>query len=116
MSVANRWIIFTLRFAAYVPPEVCPGAGVTVEPSRSYRITKLPFPNRLDGKSIRVLGITLFTGTPLTFRFLNVDPVDENDDAEPLAKVFASARTASAVMVPLSKFRLATSETPVSIA
>src|SRR5438046_10698179 len=109
-------MIVTLRFGADVAAHFWPGARVTAKPAPSHRSTTLSCPNSCDGKSIRVLGITLFTGTPLTFRFLNVDPVDENDDAEPLAKVFASARTASAVTVPLSKFRLATSETPLSVA
>src|SRR5207244_10610218 len=68
------------------------------------------------GRSILVLGVTLFIATPWTTRSLMSDPSELKDDELPFALVVATARTALALTTPLRTLTLAVSAVPVWVA
>src|SRR5712692_4767293 len=108
--------MLTVRSAAKVPPVSWPVEGWELDPVSSKSLTKLPAPNWAAGRSIVVLGLTLFIGVPLTTRFLNADPAELKDELKPEACAVATPRTTSAVTSPLTRFAPADSATPVSVA
>src|SRR5713101_4863818 len=108
--------MLTVRLAAKVPPASWPGGGWELDPISSKSLTKLPGPNRAAGRSIVVLGLTLFTWVPLTTRFLNADPAELKDELKAEACAVATPRTTSAVTSPLTRLTPADSETPVLVA
>src|SRR5712692_7190213 len=108
--------MLTVRSAAKAPPISWPGEGWELDPVCSRSLTKLPAPNWAAGKSIVVLGLTLFIGAPLTTRFLNADPAELKDELKPEACAVATPRTTSAVTSPLTRLTPADSAMPVSVA
>src|SRR3989441_764188 len=109
-------IMLTVRSAAKVPPASWPDGGCELDPISSKSLTKLPAPNWAAGRSIVVFGLTLFTGVPLTTRFLKADPAELKDELKAEACAVATARTTSAVTSPLTRLTPADSATPVSVA
>src|SRR5260370_20381244 len=107
--------MLTVRSAAKVPPVSSPGGGWELDPISSKSLTKLPDPNWAAGRSIVVLGLTLFIWAPLTTRFLNAEPAELNDELKPEACAVATPRTASAVTSPLTRVTPADSATPTSV-
>src|SRR6266446_7733657 len=93
-----------------------PGEGCELDPISSNSLTKLPAPNWAAGRSMVVLGLTLFNWAPLTTRFLKADPAELKDELKPEACAAATPRTASAVTSPLTRLTPADSATPVSVA
>src|SRR3989441_12947146 len=108
--------MLTMRSAAKVPPTNWPGEGWELDPVCSRSLTKLPAPNWAAGRSIVVLGLTLFIWAPLTTRFLNADPAELKDELKPEACAVATPRTTSAVTRPLTTLTPADSATPLSVA
>src|SRR5713226_7213207 len=108
--------MLTVRSAANVPPASWPDAGWELDPISSKSLTKLPAPNWAAGRSIVVLGLTLFTCVPLTTRLLNADPAEHQDELTSEARAVATARAASAVPGPPARLTPADSATPVSVA
>src|SRR5882724_3938459 len=108
--------MLTVRSAAKVPPASWPDGGCELDPISSKSLTKLPAPNWAAGRSILVLGLMLFTGVPLTTRFLNADPAELKDELKAEACAVATARTASAVTSPPATLTPAVSAMPVSVA
>src|SRR6266853_4393387 len=108
--------MLTVRSAAKVPPASWPGGGWELDPISSNSLTKLPAPNWAAGRSMVVLGLTLFNWAPLTTRFLKADPAELKDELKPEARPFATPRTASAVTKPPTRLTPADSATPVSVA
>src|SRR5712691_8103189 len=108
--------MLTVRSAAKVPPASWPDAGWELDPISSKSLTKLPAPNWAAGRSIVVLGLTLFTWVPLTTRFLNADPAELKDELKAEACAAATPRTTSAVTSPPTRLTPADSATPVSVA
>src|SRR5712692_8158035 len=108
--------MLTVRSAAKVPPVSWPVEGWELDPVCSRSLTKLRAPNWAAGRSIVVLGLTLFIGAPLTIRFLNADPAELKDELKPEACAVATPRTTSAVTNPLTRLTPADSATPVSVA
>src|SRR6266478_3814904 len=94
--------MLTVRSAAKVPPASWPDGGCELDPISSKSLTKLPAPNWAAGRSIVVFGLTLFTGVPLTTRFLKADPAELKDELKAEACAVATARTTSAVTSPLT--------------
>src|SRR5262249_37434805 len=85
-----------------------------VDPARPLMTTFEPAGN--SGVSAMVTAaaeLPTATGLPSTFRLVKLVPAVENRDALPLASVDATARTASAVPPPLSRFRPTASATLV---
>src|SRR6266849_142766 len=108
--------MLTVRSAAKVPPASWPDGGCEVDPISSKSLTKLPAPNWAAGRSIVAFGLTLFTGVPLTTRFLKADPAELKDELKPEACAEANPRTTSAVTSPLTRLTPADSAMPVSVA
>src|SRR6266404_2404958 len=108
--------MLTVRSAAKVPPVSWPAGGWEADPVSSRSLTKLPAPNSAAGRSIVVLGLTLFICAPLTTRFLNAEPAELKDELKPDACAVATPRTASAVTSPPMRLIPADSATPVSVA
>src|SRR6266581_4138948 len=108
--------MLTVRSAAKVPPESWPEAGWELEPISSKSTTKLPAPNWAAGRSIVVLGLTLFNWVPLTTRLLKADPAELKDELKAEACAVATARTTSAVTSPPTRLTPADSAMPVSVA
>src|SRR5258708_19475175 len=108
--------MLTVRSAAKVPPVSCPAGGWELDPVSSSSLTKLPAPNCVAGRSMVVLGLTLFIWAPFTTRFLNADPAALKDELKPEACAVATARTTSAVTKPPTKLTPADSATPESVA
>src|SRR5713226_3521410 len=108
--------MLTVRSAAKVPPASWPEAGWELDPVSSRSLTKLPAPNWAAGRSIVVLGLTLFIWAPFTTRFLNADPAELKDELKPDACALATPRTTSAVTSPPTRFTPADSAMPVSVA
>src|SRR5713101_3184668 len=108
--------MLTVRSAAKVPPVSWPVEGWELDPVSSKSLTKLPAPNWAAGRSIVLLGLTLFIGVPLTTRFLNADPAELKDELKPEACAVATPRTTSAVTSPPTRLTPADSATPVSVA
>src|SRR2546427_6061128 len=108
--------MLTVRSAAKVPPASWPDAGWELDPISSKSTTKLPAPNWAAGRSIVVLGLTLFTCVPLTTRLLNADPAELKDELKAEACAVATPRTTSAVTSPPTRLTPADSATPVSVA
>src|SRR5713101_5828039 len=109
-------IMLTVRSAAKVPPVSSPGGGCELDPISSKSLTKLPAPNWAAGRSIVVLGLTLFNGVPLTTRLLKADPAELKEELKAEACAVATARTTSAVTSPPTRLTPADSATPVSVA
>src|SRR5260370_40013966 len=108
--------MFTVSWAAKVPPASWPDGGWELDPISSRSLTKLPVPNWAAGRSIVVFGLTLFSWEPLTTRFLNADPAELKDELKPDACEVATARTTSAVTSPPTRLTPADSAMPVSVA
>src|SRR5258708_34667798 len=108
--------MLTVRSAAKAPPASWPDVGWELDPLSSKTLTKLPAPNWAAGRSIVVLGLTLFTWVPLTTRFLNADPAELKDELKPDACAVAAPRTTSAVTSPPTRLTPADSAMPVSVA
>src|SRR5216684_3316591 len=108
--------MLTVRSAAKVPPVSWPAGGWELNPVSSNSLTKLPAPNCVAGRSMVVLGLTLFIWAPFTTRFLNADPAALKDELKPEACAVATARTTSAVTKPPTTLTPADSATPVSVA
>src|SRR5712692_10570199 len=108
--------MLTVRSAAKVPPVSWPVEGWELDPVSSKSLTKLPAPNWAAGRSIVVLGLTLFSWVPLTTRFSNADPAELKDELKPEARAVATPRTVSAVTSPPTRLTPAVSATPVSVA
>src|SRR2546430_1167262 len=107
--------MLTVRLAPKVPPASWPGEGCELVPTCSRSLTKLPAPNCAAGRSIVVLGLTLFNWAPLTTRFCNADPAELKEELKPEACAEATARTTSAVTSPFTRLTPADSETLVSM-
>src|SRR6266853_1073851 len=103
--------MLTVRSAVKVPPVSWLGGGWELDPVSSRSLTKLPAPNWAAGRSIVVLGLTLFIWAPFTTTFLNVDPADLKADLKPDACALATPRTTSAVTSPLTSLQPADSAT-----
>src|SRR3989442_15869853 len=108
--------MLTVRSAAKVPPESWPDGGCELDPISSKSLTKLPAPNWAAGRSIVVLGLTLFIWAPLTTRFLNADPAELKDELKPEARAAATPRTVFAGTSPPTRLTPGVSATPVSVA
>src|SRR6266851_3798400 len=108
--------MLTVRSAAKVPPVSWPAGGWELDPISSNSLTKLPAPNCVAGRSIVVLGLTLFIWAPFTTKFLNADPAALKDALKPEACAVATPRTTSALTNPPTTLTPADSATPVSVA
>src|SRR5260370_22462023 len=109
-------MMLTVRSAAEVPPESWPDGGCELDPISSKSLTKLPAPNWAAGRSIVAFGLTLFTGVPLTTRFLKADPSELKEELKADACAVATARTTSAVTSPPTRLTPGDSAMPVSVA
>src|SRR5260370_4015265 len=101
--------MFTVSWAAKVPPASWPDGGWELDPISSKSLTKLPAPNWAAGRSIVVFGLTLFTGLPLTTRFLKADPAELKDELKAEACAVATSLTTSPVPSPPTRFHPAAS-------
>src|SRR5260370_25678279 len=109
-------IMLTIRFAAKVPPASWPAGGWELDPISSRSLTKLPAPNWTAGRSIVVFGLTLFTGVPLTTRFVKADPAELNEELKAEAWAAATAPTTAAGTSPPTRVTPADSAIPGSVA
>src|SRR6266851_827890 len=108
--------MLTVRSAAKVPPASWPDGGCELDPISSKSLTKLPAPNWAAGRSIVAFGLTLFTGVPLTTRFLKADPAELKEELKADACAVATARTTSAVTSPPTRLTPVDSAMPLSVA